>query len=152
VTTTAQVGNPTPEGDVCLSKVTVNVPVTAASGLACTANQVTFSSTLEQGFVTGVDPACATPESVIHGYNVNTGATFTLNTLNANNVNEAIVPLSGGVLNDGRKLYVGTYDATNGAVLHRFDLSTGTGTAGTLTEDASASVEVVPSFVAVVPK
>ncbi len=61
-----------------------------------------------------------------------------------------IIPLSGGVLNDGRYLFIGSFDTTNGAVLHRFDLAAGTATPGA--EDASASVALVPSFVAVVPK
>jgi hypothetical protein len=68
-----------------------------------------------------------------------------------------IVPLSGGVLNDGRKLFVGTYDSTaKTAALHRIDLATGT--EDTVTDPTSklvtipATVELVPSFVAVVPK
>jgi hypothetical protein len=170
VTTTAQVGDQKVTqltfpplvsggaGDVCLSTVTVNTPTTTASTLQSTASQVTFSPTLEQEFVTGVSPTGAIAEPVIHGYSLAVPATatvpavpaaeFTLATLNAN----PIIPLSGGVLNDGRKLYVGTNDPTNGAVLHRFDLSTGTGTAGTRAEDASAPVAVIPNFVAVVPK
>jgi hypothetical protein len=53
--------------------------------------------------------------------------------------------LSGGVLTDGTKLYFGTYDSTNGALLHRVDLAT-------RTEDLAQQVGVVPGFVAVVPK
>jgi hypothetical protein len=116
--------------------------------LKSTASQVTFSPTLEQEFVTGVSSTGATAEPVIHGYDVIAQAEFTLATANAT----PIIPLSGGVLNDGRKLYVGSNDTTNGAVLHRFDLSTGTGATGTRAEDASASATVVPNFVAVVPK
>jgi len=62
-----------------------------------------------------------------------------------------VVPLSGDILNDGRKLYFGSFDS-NGAVLHRIDLATSTGAPGTLTEDDSVAIEVVPGFVAVVPK
>jgi len=160
VTTTAQVGNQTVTqltfpplvsggaGDVCLSTVTVNAPTSAASTLKSTASQVTFSPTLEQEFVTAVSPTGTIAEPVIHGYDVINKTEITLATADAN----PIIPLSGGVLNDGRKLYIGTNDPTNGAVLHRFDLSTGTGTAGTRAEDASASVAVIPNFVAVVPK
>jgi len=53
------------------------------------------------------------------------------------------------VLNDGRYLFVGSFDTTNGAVLHRFDLSADTPTPGA--EDASVTVTLVPSYVAVVP-
>jgi hypothetical protein len=115
--------------------------------LQCTAQQINFSPALEQEFITGVDPSCASAEQVIHGYDVVAHQQILLSTTNP------VVPLSGGVLNDGRKLYFGTYDGTaQTATLHRIDLSTGTGTPGTLTEDLSASVAVVPSFVAVVPK
>jgi hypothetical protein len=147
ITTTAQIGNPAPEGNVCLSKVTIDQPVTRTSTLQCTAQQISFSPTLEQEFVTGVDPSCATPESVLHGYDVVAQQDVLLTTTNP------VVPLSGGVLNDGRKLYFGTYDGTaQTATLHRIDLSTGTGSPGTLTEDLSTPVALVPSFVAVVPK
>jgi hypothetical protein len=168
VTTTAQVGDQTVTqltfpplvsggaGDVCLSTVTVNSPTTTASTLQSTASQVTFSPALEQEFVTGVSPTNAIAESVIHGYSLAVPATATVPAVPAAEFTLTaaypIIPLSGGVLNDGRKLYIGTNDTTNGAVLHRFDLSTGTGTAGTRTEDASTSVAVVPNFVAVVPK
>jgi hypothetical protein len=161
VTTTAQVGDQAVTqlsfpplvsggaGNVCLSTVTVNAnaPTAGVSTLKSTASQVTFSPTLEQEFVTGVSSTGATAESVIHGYDVIAQAEFTLATATP------IIPLSGGVLNDGRKLYIGSNGTTpNSAVLHRFDLSTGTGTTGTRAEDASASVAVVPNFVAVVPK
>ena len=79
------------------------------------------------------------------------------------------MPLSGGVLTDGTKLYFGTYDSTNGALLHRVDLAsqtedfvqqevvnptTGvpTTTPPTYVTEVPATVGVVPSFVAVVPK
>jgi hypothetical protein len=147
VTTTAQIGNPAPEGNVCLSKVTVNPPVTKTSTLQCTAQQISFSPTLEQAFITGVDPSCTSAEPVLHGYDVVAQQEILLTTTNP------VVPLSGGVLNDGRKLYFGSWDATaQTATLHRIDLSTGTGTQGTRTEDLSTSVALVPSFVAVVPK
>ncbi len=151
---------PNGAGNVCLSTVTFPTtgptitPATATGTLPCAATQVTFSPTLEQAFVTGVDPLdpSCTPESVIHGYSVaNPGtvpatlaAAFTLPTT------KAIIPLSGGALNDGRYLYVGSSDTTNGNVLHRIDLSSGTPTPGM--EDTSISLELVPSFVAVVPK
>jgi hypothetical protein len=142
VTTSAQIGEvltPKAEGNVCLSKVVVNPPVTltTAAPLPCAATQVSFSPTLEQEFITGVDPSCA-PQSVIHGYDVVAQKEITLTSTNS-------VPLSGGVLNDGRKLYFGSFDSANGARLHRIDLSTGT-------EDDLVFVSLVPSFVAVVPK
>jgi hypothetical protein len=135
-------------GNVCKSTVAVNAPMTAASTLLCTAQQLSFSPTLEQEFITGVNPSCGSPESVIHGYNVNTNSEILLTTTNP------VVPLSGGVLNDGRKLYFGTWAGATAqtATLHRIDLSTGTGSPGSLTEDDSVSISVVPSFVAVVPK
>ena len=129
-----------------------------------TAQQITFSPTLEQEFVTGVNPAGATPESVhswLSGcqsdYRSATGSDVLLTTTNP------IVPLSGGVLTDGRKLYFGSYDSTNGALLHRVDLATQTEdfVQQRPTTDANpptyvtvipATVGVVPSFVAVVPK
>ena len=144
--TLASVGS----GNVCKSTVTVNPPSIAAVALPCTATQVTFSPTLEQAFVTGVDPSCTTAESVIHGYDL------TSHTLISPSITTTapVIPLSGGVLNDGRKLYFGTWAGSTAqtATLHRIDLSTGTGTPGTLTEDLSTSVDIVPSFVAVVPK
>jgi hypothetical protein len=147
VTTTAQIGNAAPEGNVCLSTVKVNAPVTLTATLPCTAQQISFSPTLEQEFITGVDPSCATAEQVLHGYDVVAQQEILLTTA------AAAVPLSGGVLNDGRKLYFGTYDsAAQTATLHRIDLATGTGAPGTLTEDLSAPVALVPSLVAVVPK
>jgi hypothetical protein len=157
VTTTAQVPNPTTlpaQGNVCLSTVTVNPPVTTTDVLPCAATQVTFSPRLEAEFVTGVNPSCTATDSVIHGYSVAT----TPPSLIPLTATAPVVPLSGGVLKDGRKLYFGTWDSTAGtAALHRIDLSTGSATTGTLLdgtlkEDASTSVELVPSFVAVVPK
>lgn len=167
LTTSAQIGangSPSGSGNVCLSSVTVNAPATATSSLACTAQQVTFSPTLEQAFVTGVvtatpdnpsAPACGTPESVIHAYDVASDSEE-----NNPTTSSPVIPLSGGILNDGRKLYFGTWDqSTQTATLHRVNLSTGqTVTNGTLTEvaspaeDLSTSVDVVPTFVAVVPK
>jgi hypothetical protein len=172
VTTTAQVANqtvtqlsnlvPGGAGDVCLSKVTVNSKVTTASSLSCTARQVTFSPTLEEEFVTGVDPACSSGDTGIHGYTLNSPGEFILPTTSS-----TVVPLSGGVLNDGRKLYFGTYDAANGvALLHRINLDPTAGTIGeeivTATTGTApntvtsvtipATVSVVPDFVAVVPK
>jgi hypothetical protein len=171
VTTTAQVANQTVTqlsnlvfggaGDVCLSKVTVNPAVTTPSSLSCAARQVTFSPTLEEEFVTGVDPACTSGDSGIHGYGLNSASEFTLPTTSS-----TVVPLSGGVLNDGRKLYFGTYDATNGALLHRVNLDPTAGTIGeevvtattgtapntVTTVTIPASAAVVPNFVAVVPK
>jgi hypothetical protein len=162
-------------GNVCQSTVTVNAPVTTASTLKCTAQQISFSPTLEQefvtgvldtyspGFVTGVDTSCATPESVIHGYDVVAQKEILLTTT------DPVVPLSGGALNDGRKLYFGTYDGTNGTLLHRIDLAaqtedfvqqevvnptTGLPTTNppTFVTVVPATVSVVPTFVAVVPK
>lgn len=157
--TVAQLSNLVPGGksDVCLSTVTVSPPVTTASTLlSTTPSQVTFSPTLQQEFVTGVSSTGATAEPFIHGYSLAIPATSTVPataaaefTLSATN---SIIPLSGGVLNDGRKLYIGTNDS-NGPLLHRFDLATGTGTPGTRAEDLPpVSVAVVPDFVAVVPK
>jgi hypothetical protein len=113
--------------------------------LPCTAQQVSFSPKLEEEFITGVDAACATSEPVIHGYNAATHTLVDLTTA------QPVVPLSGGVLNDGRKLFFGSFDG-NGAVLHRIDLATQSGAPGTLTEDDSVSVGVKPTFVAVVPR
>jgi hypothetical protein len=157
VTTTAQAGNPAPAGNVCKSTVTINPPVTTASTLPCTARQVSFSPTREREFVTGVDPACANPKPVIYGYDVIAQQEITLTTTNP------VIPLSGGVLNDGRKLYIGTYDgATMTALLHRIDLATDTEDVVTVTTGTPpntvttvtipASVKLIPSFVAVVPK
>jgi hypothetical protein len=157
VTTSAQVASqtvlttlddltPNGTGNVCLSTVTVNAPATTATILPCTATQVSFAPKLEENFVTGVDAACATSEAIIHGYNAASHTIVDLTTTNP------VVPLSGGVLSDGRKLYFGSFDGTHGAVLHRIDLATSTGAPGTLTEDNAVSVGVVPSFVAVVPK
>jgi hypothetical protein len=188
ITTSAQIGSATPNGNVCKTiPVTINTPATltmaASTSLpsTCPANQVTFSPRVEAEFVTGVvntygpgfvppPPAplpassCAIPQPFIHGYSVAIPATttvpaipaaeLTLPTLNAT----PIIPLSGGVLSDGRKLFVGSYDQTTfTATLHRFDLSTGSATTGPLldgllAEDLSISVDLVPSFVAVVPK
>ncbi len=166
VSTSAQVSVAAPKGNVCLSTVTVNAPSTTASGLTCNTPQVSFSQRLQQAFVTGYPSAnggssCSTPEAVIHGYDVAGNSTFTLSTLN----NSPITPLSGGVLSDGRKLYVGSYDPNTGAAtLHRFDIASGTEdfatnttTTGTppttvTTVTIPASVELVPSLVAVVPK
>ena len=92
------------------------------------------------GFV-GNDSAftASCSDTTIHGYSV---ATHSLTPTIATAAGISIVPLSGGVLSDGRKLFVGSYDQTTlTATLHRFDLSTGTATTGnlldgTLTEDA----------------
>jgi len=184
VSTTAQAGVTNPEGNVCLSNRTppstvrtqvVSAPIVTASGLTCSSPQVSFSARLQQAFVTGYPSVnggsdCKVPESVIHGFDVNGNSIFTLSTLN----NSPITPLSGGVLSDGRKLYVGSYDTTNGtATLHRFSIVSDTDTnKPVLTEDFAtdtttttgttpktvttvtipASVELVPSLVAVVPK
>jgi hypothetical protein len=153
-------------GNVCNSTVTVNAPVTAASTLKSTAQQITFSPILEQEFVTGVNPSGATPEFLLHGYDVLGQKEITLDTLSTE---DAVVPLSGGVLNDGTKLYFGTYDSTDGALLHRIDLAsqtedfvqqevvnpaTGLPTTNppTFVTLVPATVSVVPTFVAVVPK
>jgi hypothetical protein len=141
--------SPATAGNVCAGTVALGTPVTTpvSPSLACTATQVTFSPNLEDEFVTAVNSNCSTSEAVIHGYNASTQAIVDLT------LNSSIVPLSGGVLSDGRKLYVGSWDSTaQTATLHRIALLTSSGTQDTLAEDASASVEVVPSFVAVVPK
>ena len=162
VTTTAQVPGPTTanvnfstlEGNVCLSTVKVNGPVATPVSLPCAATQITFSPRLEAEFVTGVDPSCTVTDTTIHGYEVATQAVTSPITTAAPGI-----PLSGGVLNDGRKLYFGTWagSTVGTATLHRIDLSTGTATTGNLldgllTEDLSTSIELIPSFVAVVPK
>jgi hypothetical protein len=141
-------------GNVCLSTVTVNTPTSTPAALPCTPTQVTFSPRLEAEFVTGMDTACQTPDAAIHGYNITTH----LLTPSIASTSGSIIPLSGGILSDGRKLFVGTQNSTAGtAALHRFDLSTGAATTGTLLdgllkEDLSVPVELIPSFVAVVPK
>jgi hypothetical protein len=138
-------------GNTCKSTVTINTPSTATDSLPCTATQVTFSPKLEQAFVTGVDPSCTSTDTVIHGYDL---ASHTVISSPSITTAAPVIPLSGGVLNDGRKLYFGTWAGLTAqtATLHRIDLSTGTGTPGTLTEDLSTPVDIVPSFVAVVPK
>jgi hypothetical protein len=157
ITAPGTLSNITPggTGNVCLTiappatiTITIAPPATITPALPCTAQQITFSPTLEQEFVTGVNASCGTAQPVIYGYDVATNSEFTLTTTSP------VVPLSGGVLNDGRKLYFGTWAGTvaQTATLHRIDLSTGTGAPGTRTEDDSVSVGVVPSFVAVVPK
>ena len=144
-------------GNVCgpLPHVTVdlvvNPPVVITPALPCSAQQLSFSPTLQQEFVTGVDPgvapnACA-GEMVIHGYDVATQQAITLAT---NPANPPVIPLSGGVLSDGRKLFFGSFDGTKGAVLHRIDLATGL--EDVVPPAIPASVSVVPNFVAVVPK
>lgn len=148
VVSSSQAGATTPVGNVCLSTVTVNGPTTAPSAIQCTAKQFSFSPRLEQEFVTGVDPNCGTAEAIIHGYDLSSQSELNLT------ANSPIVPLSGGILNDGRELYIGTSDATaQTAALHRFNLLTSNGTPGTLAEDiAPVSIPLVPQFVAVVPK
>ena len=148
VVSSSQAGDATPVGNVCLSTVAVNGPTTVNSAIQCTAQQFSFSPRLEQEFITGVNSTCGTPESVIHGYDLSSHSELNLT------ANSPIVPLSGGILNDGRELYVGTSDATaQTASLHRFNLLTSNGTPGTLAEDiAPVSIPLVPQFVAVVPK
>lgn len=144
VPTPAQPSNPTKiaKGNVCPATITVNPPVTQPSGSPCTAaQQISFSPTLQQAFVTGVNPSCAA-QPFIFGYDVSAQKTLAFSTTNP------VIPLGGGVLNDGRKLYFGT-DDSSGATLHRINFDS---TAGPLGEDASTSVALVPSFVAVVPK
>jgi hypothetical protein len=127
-------------------------PVKTPSTLRCTPTQFSFSPRLEQEFVTGVDSTtCSVPESVVHGYNLATKSEALLT------ASSPIIPLSGGILNDGRELYIGTWDSVaKTAALHRFNLLSVTGsttTPGTLAEDVTPiSVPLVPSFVAVVPK
>jgi len=223
ITTSAQIGQkltPSPQGNVCLSTVTVGAPVATAAALpkGCTPTQITFSPRLEAEFVTGgsaittatasagstsitvasttgiivgqtvtgpgiasnttvtaisgttvtisqattaalsgttVQFSASCSDTTIHGYSV---ATHSLTPTIATAAGTSIAPLSGGVLSDGRKLYVGSYDQTTlTATLHRFDLSTGSATTGPLldglkAEDFSITVDLVPSFVAVVPK
>ncbi|MDR3762881.1 MAG: hypothetical protein P4M01_02165 [Acidobacteriota bacterium] len=148
VTSSAQVGASSPKGNVCQATVTVNSPVSTTSTLACTPTQFSFSERLGREFVTGVSSSCTTSESVIHAYDLSTKAEINLTDTTA------FVPLSGGVLTDGRELYVGSWDSTSlTAELHRFNLLDSSGDTGTLAEDITAiSVPVVPSFVAVVPK
>jgi hypothetical protein len=133
-------------GNVCKSTVSVGAPVTTASGLQCAASQVSLSPKLNQAFVTGVDPGCGTAETSLYGYDLAGHSEVKLTI-------SAAVPLSGGILSDGRKLFFGTWDsATQTGELHRVDLATSTGAPGTLTEDATpVDVSVVPSYVAVVP-
>jgi hypothetical protein len=123
--------------------------VVAADTLPCTATQVTFSPVLEEAFVTGVDPACTTTESVIHGYSAATQALIT-----PLQINSAVVPLNGGVLSDGSKLFFGTFDSTNGGQLHRIDLTSGTedSISPVPARAVAGSLTLIPSLVAVVPK
>jgi len=136
------------EGNVCVSTDFVYAPATTTGTLSCTsATQVSFAPKLQELFVTGLDDQTCASESSIHGYNALTHSVVDLP------INPAVVPLSGGILSDGRKLFFGSYDvATRGAVLHRIDLATSTGAPGTLMEDNAVPVTVKPSFVAVVPK
>ena len=154
-------------GNVCNSTVSVNLAVTPKpSTLKSTAQQIAFSPIREQEYVTAVNPSGATPEFFIHGYDVLGQDEIKIPTLAAY---DPVVPLSGGVLTDGSKLYFGTYDSTNGALLHRIDLATQTEdfvqqevvnpttgvpttTPPTYITEVPATVGVVPSFVAVVPK
>jgi hypothetical protein len=171
VTSSSQASATKPVGNVCLSTVTVNAPAAAPSTLKCTGQQFSFSPRLEQEFVTGEDPLCTTPETAIHGYDLGSKAEITLSlstTSTSTFTPVPIVPLSGGILNDGRKLYVGTIDGRNSALLRRFDLATGTEevvtqelldqngnpttTPPTFVTVIPASVPLVPSYVAVVPK
>lgn len=182
LTATSQ-ANPTPtEGNICLSTVTIHTPATTASTLPCTATQVNFSPTdsptedasgnatlsLLRDFVTGVDPAtCSNPDSFIHGYDVSSGTEIKIPTTNPAGASYPVVPLSGGLLKDGRKLYFGTYDsASQTALLHRINFdptagpigedvvntTTGTGSNQVTTVTVPATLQIVPSFVAVVPK
>jgi hypothetical protein len=170
VTKTPPPGQTIPPGYVCAGTVAISTAAPTPSTEPCTAKQITFSARLEQAFVTGVvDPfntpgasSCANPDSAIHGFDVSTHTDIALTTANAS---VPIIPLSGGVLSDGRKLYVGTYNSTSKtAALRRFDLTTGTedvvtsnvtnssgAVIGTIVT-VPATVELVPSFVAVVPK
>jgi hypothetical protein len=179
VTTSAQaVNTPTgstagASGNVCNSTVTLSPPTQTPSNLPslCTTPQplqdlnvpqVSFTPTLIAGttivgtnaiganpsaFVTGVNPTCT--DQFIRGYNVSNHAALTLTPASS-----TITPLSGGILSDGRKLFVGTWDPTSQTgSLHRFDILAGTedvSVPNVLT--APAPVELVPSFVAVVPK
>ncbi len=136
-----------PVGNVCSASVVVGAPLVAASTLQCAPTQINFSQRLQQEFVTGVNPSCGTNESVLHAYDVSSNSEFTLA------ASSPMVPLNGGVLYDGRELYIGTWDGTSTAALHRFNLLTTTGTQGTRAEDITPiSVPIVPGFVAVVPK
>jgi len=156
VSSPSQVSNTPNIGNVCLSlasgRVVAQQPVKTPSTLRCTPTQFSFSPRLEQEFVTGVDSTtCSVPESVVHGYNLATKSEALLT------ASSPIIPLSGGILNDGRELYIGTWDSVaKTAALHRFNLLSVTGsttTPGTLAEDVTPiSVPLVPSFVAVVPK
>jgi hypothetical protein len=170
VTKTPPAGQTVPPGYVCSGTVAISTAAPTPSALPCTANEITFSKNLEQAFVTGVvDPSntsgassCSSPDSFIHGFDLNTHAAITLSTADTS---VPIIPLSGGVLSDGRKLYIGTYNsASKTAALRRFDLTTGTedvvtsnvtnssGVVTGTTTTVPATVELVPSFVAVVPK
>jgi len=156
VTSSSQAGATVPVGNVCQSTVTVapTTPNAVASTLGCTPQQFSFSPRLEQEFVTGVNYDCTATDPLIHGYDLSSHSEVTLSTLTPSN---PIVPLSGGILNDGRELYIGTWDAAaQTAALHRFNLLTVAGsttTPGTRTEDTDpVSLPLVPQFVAVVPK
>ncbi len=153
VASSSQVSNGSPLGSgfVCAASVNVSAPAITQSTSQCSATQTSFSPILQREFITGVDPQCANAESVIHGYDVGNSTEVTLSTA------APVVPLSGGLLNDGRKLFIGTYDSTTRkAVLHRIDLASGT--EDVVTDPTSklvtipASVDLIPSFVAVVPK
>jgi hypothetical protein len=128
---------PNGTGDVCLSSVNVDGALTAADSLPCPAEQLTFVPKLEQLFATGFSRSCAptATDTSIHGYDVTSNSTVALT------IAHPTIPLSGGALSDGRKLYFGSIDG----LLHRVDLAT-------QTEQDSVSVSVTPDFVAVIPK
>jgi hypothetical protein len=174
--TNSSTGAITEIGNVCTTAKNSLVSVTSVASVAstepCTATQFSFSPRLEQEYITGVDSSCSTSASMVYGYDLvkQSEATLSIATTGGSPFKVGgtaftpvnILPLSGGVLNDGRKLYIGTSDSTNGPLLHRFDVATGaedvvttqetvSGTTYTLTT-VPTSVSLIPSFVAVVPK
>ncbi len=97
------------KGDVCLSTVTVNAPVTTASTLLCTAAADHFFADAGTGIHHRSGSFLRTPRSRSFTATTWLPSTEILPSTTAAPVD---IPLSGGVLNDGRKLYFGTYDTT----------------------------------------
>jgi hypothetical protein len=161
VTTSAQApyNSSSSNGFVCGSTVTMNTPTQTTSTAPCTATQITYGPTqdsngnlsLPREFITGADQSCSSPDTYIHGYDVNSQQEIKIQTTGSDGNPYPVAPLSGGLLNDGRKLYFGTFDqSTQSALLHRINFDP---TAGAVGEDViPVSVQIVPQYVAVVPK
>lgn len=148
-------------GDACLSGVIPTLATTPVTdnALPCTAQQVTFSPTLEEAFITGVAPHSCAGETAIHGYNMLTQQIITIDTRKDNSGNPIpLVPLSGGVLSDGSKLFFGSVDTVNGqptGQLHRINLASQSEDIAPTPVAAipiTGAATLTPTFVAVVPK